>query len=60
MEPFRDLLKKPAGKKVYWDEQLRQKLEQAKDTICQLAKDGLAYYDRTRPTAVMTDWQVGV
>ena len=56
MEPFRDLLKKPAGRKVYWDEQLQQKLEQANDTICQLAKDGLAYYDRTRPTAVMTDW----
>lgn len=56
MAPFRDLLKKPAGSKVYWDEQLRLKLEQAKETICQLAKDGLAYYDRTRPTVVITDW----
>ncbi|KAK3883907.1 hypothetical protein Pcinc_011809 [Petrolisthes cinctipes] len=42
MTPFRDLLKKPTGSKVYWDEQLRQKLAQAKETICQLAKDGLA------------------
>ena len=56
MEPFRDLLKKPSGKKVYWDEQLQQKLHQAKETICQLARDGLAYYDRTRPTTVITDW----
>ena len=56
MEPFRDLLKKPTGKKVYWDELLKQKLEQAKDVICRLAKDGLAYYDRSRPTAVITDW----
>ncbi|KAK4313454.1 hypothetical protein Pmani_015211 [Petrolisthes manimaculis] len=56
MTPFRDLLKKPTGSKVYWDEQLRQKLTQAKETICQLAKDGLAYYDRTRPTAAITDW----
>ena len=37
MEPFRDLLKKPASKKVYWNKHLQQKLEQAKDTICQLA-----------------------
>ena len=56
MAPFRDLLKKPNGKKTYWDEQLQQQLCQAKETICQLAKDGLAYYDRTRPTAVVTDW----
>lgn len=56
MSPFRDLLKKPAGSKVYWDEQLQLKLRQAKETICQLAKDGLSYYDRTRPTVVITDW----
>ena len=55
MAPFRDLLKKPKGR-VYWDAQLQQKLHQAKETVCQLAKDGLAYYDRSRPTAVVTDW----
>ena len=56
MAPFRELLKKNPGKKVYWDKQLEAKLEQAKDTICKLAEEGLAYYDRTRPTAVVTDW----
>ena len=34
MSPFRDLFKKSAGKKVYWDEQLQLKLRQAKETIC--------------------------
>ena len=56
MAPFRDLLKRPTGRKVYWDEQLQQKLNKAKDIICELAKDGLAFYDRARPTAVITDW----
>ena len=56
ISPFRDLLKKSTGKKVYWDEQLQLKLRQAKETICQLAKDGLSYYDRTRPTVAITDW----
>lgn len=56
MAPFRDLLKKPTGAKVYWDEQLKQRLCQAKATICQSAKEGLAYYDRTRPTVVITNW----
>ena len=56
MEPFRDLLKKPTGRKVYWDEQLQQKLTQAKETICELTKNGLAFYDCTRPTAAITDW----
>lgn len=56
MAPFRDLLKKPTGKKTYWDEQLRMKLGRTKEAICQLAKDGLACYERTRPTTVITDW----
>ena len=56
MEPFRDLLKKPVGKKVYWDEQLQQKFQQAQSAICQLAGDGLSYYDKSRPTAAVTDW----
>ena len=56
MEPFRDLLKHPTSKKVYWDAQLENKMEIAKDVICRLAKDGLAYYERNRPTAVITDW----
>ena len=56
MSPFRDLLKKPAGKTVYWDECLQNKFIQAKEVICQLAKQGLAYYDKTRPTMAITDW----
>lgn len=56
MTPFRDLLKKPIGKMVFWDDCLQQKLVQAKEAICQLPKQGLAYYDRTRPTIAITDW----
>ena len=56
MNDFRELLKKPSGKSVYWDEQLQEKFRRAQDTICHLAKDGLAYYDRTRPTVAITDW----
>ncbi|XP_066975344.1 uncharacterized protein [Macrobrachium rosenbergii] len=56
MEPFRDLLRKPTGKNVYWDSQLCHKPRQAQEVICQLAKNGLAYYDKTRPTIIMTHW----
>lgn len=56
MSPFRALLKKPAGKSVYWDECLLKKFTQVKEVICQLAKQGLAYYDKTRPTIAITDW----
>ena len=56
MAPFRDLLKKQTKKKVYWDEQLQKHFESAKSTICQLAQEGLVYYDKSRPTAAVTDW----
>ncbi|XP_066946055.1 uncharacterized protein [Macrobrachium rosenbergii] len=56
MAPFRDLLKKPSKKKVYWDDQLQRELDKAKSTICQLAKEGLRYYDKSWPTATVTDW----
>ena len=56
MTPFRDLLKKSPKKQVYWDEQLSMKFQQAQEAICQLAKDGLVYYDKSRPTVVVTDW----
>ncbi|KAK8372241.1 hypothetical protein O3P69_016142 [Scylla paramamosain] len=49
------LLKKPAGKSVYWDECLLKTFTQVKEVICQLAKQGLAYYDKTRPTIAITD-----
>ena len=56
MAPFRELLKKPSSKNVYWDGQLKEKFNQAKEIICQLAKDGLAYFDSSRPTTAITDW----
>ena len=56
MAPFRDLLKKNVNKKVYWDDNLRMKFEQAKVALCNLVSDGLAYYDKSRPTVVLTDW----
>lgn len=56
MKDFRELLKRPSGRSVYWDEQLQGKFRRAQDTICQLAKDGLTYYDNTRPTVAITDW----
>ncbi|ROT84068.1 hypothetical protein C7M84_022732 [Penaeus vannamei] len=55
MEPFRELLKKPVAKSVYWDEQLQAIFSSAKDTIGQLAAAGLRYYDVSRPKAV-TDY----
>ena len=56
MAPFRELLKKRAVKAVYWDDQLNTTFKQSKEIICQLAKDGLAYFDCTRPTTAITDW----
>lgn len=56
MEPFRGLLKHPVGKRIYWETQLEEKMRMAKDTIYQLTKDELAYFECTRPTAVVTDW----
>uniref|UniRef100_A0A0P4VNI8 Reverse transcriptase n=1 Tax=Scylla olivacea TaxID=85551 RepID=A0A0P4VNI8_SCYOL len=56
MEPFRELLKKPAGKTVYWDNTLDAIFTSAKDTIKNLAAEGLKFYDTSRPTAVLTDY----
>ena len=56
MAPFRDLLKKNATKKVYWDDQLDAKFKQSKEIICKMAEDGLAYFDCARPTMAITDW----
>ncbi|MPC57305.1 hypothetical protein E2C01_051282 [Portunus trituberculatus] len=53
MKPFRELLKKPSGKMVYWDSQLQDIFETTQQTIGQLAAEGLQYYDITRPTTVV-------
>ena len=55
MEPFRELLKGKASKKVYWDGQLKAAFEQAKQTISRVISRGLQYYI-SRPTVLMTDW----
>lgn len=56
MEPFRELLMIPMRKRMYWDDQLKLRFCQAQESICQLAKDRLVCYDRTRPTAMVMDW----
>ena len=56
MEPFRDLLKPGASKKVYWDQNLQTIFNKTKEAVCSMAANGLAYFDRSRPTAVVTDW----
>ena len=56
MEPFRELLKKSPYRKVYWDQRLQDSFVAARDSICKLLGDGLTYYDKTRRTAVVTDW----
>lgn len=61
MEPFRELLHKPQREKVYWDTQLQQKFMEAKEIMCNLAKDGLTVYDKNRPIIAITDFsKVGV
>ena len=61
MEPFRELLRKPQGKNVYWDANLQEEFQKAKDVICKLTKDGLTCYEKDRPTVVVTDWsKVGI
>ena len=56
MEPFRELLRKPSGKTVYWDGTLDAIFRSTKETIGKLAAEGLRYYDTSRPTAVLTDY----
>ncbi|MPC62815.1 hypothetical protein E2C01_056905 [Portunus trituberculatus] len=56
MNNFKELLKKPSGRSVYYDDQQQVKFCQAQDTICQLAKDNLVYYDKTHPMTTITDW----
>ncbi|KAK4301582.1 hypothetical protein Pmani_026360 [Petrolisthes manimaculis] len=52
MEPFRELLKKPNGKHIYWDSTLDAIFKTTKETIGRLAAEGLRYYDTSRPTMV--------
>ena len=57
MEPFHDLLRQPQAKNVFWDTYLQE----AKNVIYKLAKEGLTFYDKDRPTVVVTEWsKVGI
>ena len=56
MEPFRALLKNPQTKHVYWDKQLKRRYEEVKSQISKLVARGLQYYDKDKPTAMLTDW----
>ncbi|MPC58299.1 hypothetical protein E2C01_052295 [Portunus trituberculatus] len=53
MEPFRALLRKPAGKRIYWDLQLQRNFELAKDTICRL--EGITKDQETVQQAAVVD-----
>lgn len=48
MEHFRELLKKPAGKVVYWKEHLEAIFLSAKETIRRLTAEGLRHYTMSR------------
>ena len=56
MEPFRALLKNPQTKHVYWDDQLKKRCEEVESQISKLVASGLPYYDKDKPTALLTDW----
>lgn len=56
MAPFRDLLKKPTGKTVFWDGCLQQRLVKAKKVISHLAKRELTYFDKNCSTVAVTHW----
>ena len=58
MEPFRDLLKTSElrGKKVFWDNELQQIFNETKQTIVDMVKKGLSFYDTSKETALITDW----
>ena len=57
MQPFAELLKHGSdSKQVYWDERLSNAFQKSKDHICEEIQKGLAYFDITRKTCLITDW----
>ena len=58
MEPFRNLLKSKNfhNKAVYWDSNLQELFLKTKNEICNIATEGLTFYDTKRNTIVITDW----
>ena len=41
---------------VYWDAELERIFTKTKTELSRLVEKGLAYYDISRKTAVITDW----
>ena len=58
MEPFRELLQptKAYGKKVFWDNQLKDLFEKTKRLVTEHAEKVLTYYDCKKETILITDW----
>ena len=58
MAPFRELLKSKdlKGRKVYWDDELKETFEKTKSALCEVAVKGLTYFDMSKETALVTDW----
>ena len=52
--PFRELMKK--NSKWYWDEPLQLLFEQTKTVIADAVIEGITRYDKSRWTALLTDW----
>ena len=59
LEPFRELLKKDTP--WYWDGVLQGLFEESREHISKLVLEGITRFDKTRWTAVCSDWsKVGI
>ena len=58
MKLFQDLLKSKSShdKAVYGDSNLQKLFLKTKSKICNIATQGLIFYDTKRNTIVITDW----
>ena len=58
MEPFRELLKSNSSHKraIYWDSSLQELFLKTKSEICDIATQGLTFYDTKRNTTIIADW----
>ena len=54
LQPFRELLKKKTP--WYWDGLLRKLFEESREIISKKVVEGIELFDKTRWTAVSTDW----
>ena len=54
LQPFRELLKKKT--QWYWDRLLQKSFKQSREHISMRVVEGIKLFDKTRWTAVSTDW----